>query len=68
MKKIMSIVFLVMAVGCGVNSSSNMSIDPKDIKIIRKGDLCFGIVATRASFSTDTTGLGMAYIPCEKLK
>lgn len=63
---LISILFLVAS--CGVNTSGNININPSDIQIIRKGDLCFGFIASRKSFTVSTTGLGFTYIPCEKLK
>ena len=66
--RILILLLLVLATGCGVNTSGNINITPSDIQIIRKGDLCFGFVASRKSFSMDTTGLGLTYIPCDVLK
>lgn len=58
---------MLLATSCGVNTSGNINFNPKDIQIIKKDGLCFGVVASRKSFSTDTSGLGLTYIPCEKL-
>ena len=66
--KMILVTILITIAGCGVNTSGNISINPSDIQIIRKKDLCFGFVASRKSFSVDTTGLGLTYIPCEKLQ
>jgi len=30
--------------------------------------LCYGIVASRKSFSTDATGLGLTCVPCESVE
>ncbi len=64
--KILIIGLLLTVTSCGVNSSSNVDIDPNDIRIIRKGKNCFAVVATRKSFDFSTTGLGLAHIPCNK--
>lgn len=66
-KNFLIIIAMLVLISCGVNSSSNININPNDIKIIRKGNLCFGIIASRKSFQVSTTGMGLAYIPCEKL-
>ena len=52
---------------CEVNTSGNINIEPNDIKIIKKNNLCFGLFPSRKSFSLDTTGLGLTYIPCENI-
>ena len=68
MKKIILIAILSLIASCSVNTSSNINIDVNDIKLIRKGGLCFAIVASRKSFNTDATGLGLANIPCSAIK
>ena len=66
--------FLVLGlflVGCGVNTSVNTSgdinINPDDIRIVRKNNLCFALVASRKAGHYSTSGLGLAHVPCEKL-
>lgn len=65
--RLLLLILLFLTASCGVNTSSNINVNPNDIKIIQKGNLCFGIVASRKTMTLATTGLGMAYIPCEKL-
>lgn len=65
--KLVLLLGLLTMVSCRVNTSSNINVNPDDIKIIRKGNLCFAIVASRKTITMATTDLGMAYIPCEKL-
>ncbi len=68
MKTITLLMTLLTLTSCGVNTSGNINIDPSDIQIIRKNGLCFGFVASRKTMSMATTGLGLTYIPCEKLQ
>jgi hypothetical protein len=55
---------------CSVSTSGNVDVDSNDIKYVRdsRTNLCFGIVASRKSFSTATTGLGVTCVPCESVK
>ncbi|MFP4314027.1 MAG: hypothetical protein ACLFR0_06850 [Alphaproteobacteria bacterium] len=51
---------------CGVNTSGNIDIDPTDIQYTQdpRTELCFAFVASRKTATVDTTGLGMANVPC----
>ena len=51
---------------CDVHTSNNIDVDPTDITYVKdsRTGLCFGIVASRKSFSTDATGLGVTCVPC----
>jgi len=56
--------------GCDVHTSGAVEFDAEDItygKDSRTG-LCYGIVASRKSFSTDATGLGLTCVPCESVE
>ena len=63
------LILLLLLTSCGVKTSSNINFDPEDIKIIRKDNLCFAVVATKSGWvlTEETTGLGMAHVPCDKL-
>jgi len=59
----------VLFAGCSVNTSGNIDFDGKDIQYKKdsRTGLCFGIVASRKSFNTDATGLGLTCVPCDKV-
>ena len=64
-------IFIVMVLtSCAVHTSDNIDVDAKDIKYIKdnRTGLCYGIVASRKTMSTDATGLGMTCVPCEKVE
>lgn len=63
----MKILMLLLLVGCGVSTSGNININTQDIKIVKKNNLCFAVVASRKTLNFNTSGLGMAYVPCEKV-
>lgn len=77
MKKIIFISFIgLMAIvfsGCSVNPSKLSDKYAKDfIKNITyvkdsKTGLCFGIIASRKTGSTDSSGIGITCVPCENV-
>ncbi len=68
------IVSLIAMVGCDVNPSeiSSEYADSMAQKITYAQDartgLCFGVIASRKTGSTDQTGFGMTLVPCDKIK
>jgi len=71
MKNLITILMIgVMMTSCSVNTTDNVDIDPKDIQYVKdnRTGLCFGIVASRKSFDTDATGLGLTCVPCEEVE
>ena len=60
----------VLFAGCGVNTSGNIDVDAEDIQYEKdsRTGLCYGIVASRRSFSFSTSGLGMTCVPCDKVE
>lgn len=70
MKKIIIIFTLALLGGCGVGSSTNVSIDGDDIQYIKdnRTGLCFAYVGSSRIMTVDTEGLGMACVPCDSLK
>jgi hypothetical protein len=71
MKKIITILMIgVMMTSCSVHTTDNVDIDASDIQYVKddRTGLCFGIVASRKSFDTDATGLGVTCVPCEKVE
>lgn len=65
--KYLLILLLFLFAGCGVKTSGNIDVDPNDIKFIKKGKVCFAIVASRKAGHFSTSGLGLAYVPCNKI-
>ena len=55
---------------CGVSSSDNVNIDGHDMTYFEdtRVGLCYGVVASRAAFNADATGLGVTCVPCEKVR
>lgn len=60
----------VLFIGCAVNTSGNVDFDANDIKYAKdtRTGLCFGVVASRKSFTASTTGLGLTCVPCEDVE
>ena len=56
----------VLFTSCSVNTSGNVDIDATDIKYVKdsRTGLCYGVVASRRTFSFSTTGLGVTCVPC----
>ena len=60
----------LMISGCDVHTSGGVEFDAEDItygKDSRTG-LCYGVVASRKSFTASPTGLGITCVPCESVK
>ncbi len=71
MKKIITILMVgVMMTSCSVHTTDNIDIDAEDIQYDKdeRTGLCFGFVASRKSFDTDATGLGLTCVPCDSVK
>ena len=71
MRKILTVLLgVVLLSSCSVHTSDNVDIDPEDIQYVKddRTGLCFGIVASRKSYQTDATGLGVTCVPCEKVE
>ena len=71
MKKLILLFSVAIAISsCSVNSSGNIDIDGTDIQYFKdsRTGLCFGAMASRKSFDTDATGLGMTCVPCDKVE
>ena len=53
---------------CEVNTSSNIDFEAEDIKFVRHHgtDLCFALSASRKSWDTNATGLGLTTVPCSE--
>jgi len=70
MKKLLLVATIILVSSCSVNTSGNIDVDTNDIKYFKdeRTGLCFGIVASRKSFDTDATGLGVTCVPCEKVE
>lgn len=53
---------------CSVNTSKMDNFDTSNITYVKDSEtgLCFAIVATRKSGSTDQSGIGMACVPCSE--
>lgn len=68
------IVSLMVITGCSVNPSEISAEYADDMvgKITYAQDhrtgLCFGVIASRKTGSTDQTGFGMSLVPCNKVK
>ena len=68
------IISLVALAGCDVNPSkiTDEYADIMTDKITYAQDartgLCFGVIASRKTGSTDQTGFGMGLVPCDKVK
>jgi len=60
----------VLFAGCSVNTSGNVDIDADDIKYVKdtRSGLCYGVVASRKTFTLSTTGLGLTCVPCDKVE
>jgi len=60
----------VLFAGCAVNTSSNVDFDGDDIKYVKdnRTGLCYGVTASRKSFTASTTGLGLTCVPCDKVE
>ena len=74
MKKFIFVVLLMLAtVACDVNPSKVAQADANRYadKITyfkdTNTDVCFGVVASRKTGSTDQTGLGITSVPCAKV-
>ena len=73
MKKILISLVTVMVIGlssCDVNSEKMENFEPHDITYYKdsRTGICYAVVASRTSGSTDQTGLGMTVVPCDKVK
>ena len=76
MKRLIACLFLAVLIvwGCDVNPSAITSKYADDMagKITYAQDhrtgLCFGVIASRKTGSTDQTGFGMTLVPCAEVK
>lgn len=71
MRKLTLLAFCaVLFTGCAVNTSGNIDFEADDIKYSKdsRTGLCFGVVASRKSFTASTTGLGLTCVPCDKVE
>ena len=73
MIKIVALLAVIGLTGCSVNPSK---IDDKDagefVKKItyvqdKRTGICFAILASRKTADTDQNGLGLTYVPCDKV-
>ena len=67
-----AVVSILLMSGCDVNPSKITSDYAKELagkitytKDVRTG-LCFAVIASRKTGSTDQTGMGMTEVPCSK--
>ena len=62
-------VALVLFSGCGVGSSSNVAINGLDLQYVKdpRTESCFAYVGSSMKMSLETTGLGLASVPCDKV-
>ena len=74
MKKFIFIsLILITFVGCSVNSSklsqdyANDFVEDMTFAKEKRSGLCFGMVASRKTMSTDSSGLGITEVPCSKI-
>ena len=72
MKKFLLILLGLFFVGCSVNPSK-VDKPEKFMKTItyvkdERTGLCFSIIATRKSFATYQSGVGMACVPCSSVE
>lgn len=71
MKKVISIIMIgVLMSSCSVNTSGDINVDTDDLKYVKdsRTGLCFAMVASRKSFDTDATGLGLTCVPCKDVE
>ncbi len=61
---------VITLTGCSIHSSDNVDIDGEDITYVKdsRTNLCFGVMASRKSFSTDAIGLSLTCVPCESVE
>lgn len=66
MKKISVLFVALLLAGCGVSTSSNVNISGEDLRYMQdeRTGLCFAVTASRKALKLDTTGLGLANVPC----
>lgn len=69
MRKLIILTCFIMVfglTGCGVSNSSDISFDAEIIKydIDSRTGLCFAITASKKGIISQTSGLGMAHVPC----
>ena len=55
--------------GCTVNTSGRVDVDPHGFQYTRddRTGLCFAVAASRRAATVETTGLGLAHVPCEAI-
>ena len=74
MKKVIIVIIALITVfafsACEVNTSGNIDFNGSDIKYVKdsRTNLCYAVTASRKSFSTDATGLGLTLVPCKKVQ
>ena len=71
MKKILIALIAVFTFSaCEVNTSSNIDFNGTDIKYVKdsRTNLCYAVIASRKSFSTDATGMGFTLVPCKDVQ
>jgi hypothetical protein len=59
----------LVLIACGVNTSGNVNVTADHFQYIKdtNKNLCFAMVASRKSFTINTSGLGVAHVPCDKV-
>lgn len=70
MKKLLLLFGVLFITSCSVNTSDNVNVDTTKFSYYKdsRTNLCFAVVASRKSGSTDATGLGVACVPCDSVK
>jgi sugar/nucleoside kinase (ribokinase family) len=70
MKKLIGILMIGVLTSCSVNTSGDINVDTDDLTYVKddRTGLCFAMVASRKSFDTDATGLGLTCVPCKEVE
>ena len=74
MKMCIVMMFVFFAVGCSVNASKMGREEARGVAdsltYIRdvKTGLCFAVVASRQTGTVNSTGMGLAHVPCDSVK